>query len=95
MPLTKLEQELRPVARERIAKGQLPRYAPSTIWGGYGSGNLCSLCDQPIERDQIEYEIEDPGEHAASSTYRFHMVCQSIWQLECARDEYLRIHSTP
>lgn len=91
MPLTKLEQELRPVARERIAKGQLPRRAPSKIWGGYGTGKPCSLCDQPIKPDEIEYEIECAED--AGHAYRFHRVCQSIWQLECARDEILRKQS--
>ena len=93
MPLTKLEQELRPVARERIAKGQLPRHAPSKIWGGYGSGKLCSLCDRPIEAHEIEYEIEYA--EGSAIAYRFHRVCESIWQLECVREDYLRMQALP
>ena len=93
MPLTKLEQELRPVARERIAKGQLPRHAPSKIWGGYGAGELCSLCDQPIGSDEIVFEVEYA--EGAATTLRFHRICESIWQAECARDEYLRKQSQP
>jgi hypothetical protein len=91
MPLSKLEAELRPIARERIASGQLPREAPSRIWGGHGTGQLCALCDKPIERDEVEYEVE---EHIDGTVqlFRFHMVCQSVWQLECARDNYLRKH---
>ena len=88
MPLTELENALRPIARERIAKGQLPRQEPSRMLGGPGSGQLCSLCDKPIERYQIEYEIEH--RETAVQTFRFHTVCQSVWQLECARDDYLR-----
>jgi hypothetical protein len=90
MPLTKIEEELRPIARERIATGQLPREGPSRMWGGHGIGQRCSLCDKPIERYQIEYEVELRG--ATVQTFRFHTVCQSIWQLECARDAYLRKH---
>jgi len=88
MPLTELEEALRPIARERIAKGQLPRKEPSRMLGGPGSGQICSLCDKPIERYQIEYEIEQRG--ASAQTFRFHTACQSIWQLECAGDDYLR-----
>jgi hypothetical protein len=90
MPLTDLENTLRPIARERIAKGQLPRQEPARMLGGPGSGRPCSLCDKPIEPYQIEYEIEQQEETVR--TFRFHTVCQSIWQLECARDDYLRKH---
>jgi hypothetical protein len=89
MPLTKLEQQLRLIARERIANGQLPReMPPSRMWAGYGTGQSCSLCDKPIQRDEVEYEIEHP--HGPVQTFRFHTVCQAIWQLECARADYLR-----
>ena len=88
MPFTDFEDALRPIARERIAKGQLPRREPSRMLGGPGSGQLCSLCDKPIERYQIEYEIEQRD--AAVRTVRFHTSCQSVWQLECARDDSLR-----
>lgn len=91
MPLTKLEQELRPVARERIATGQLPCAAASRMWGGYGTGQLCSLCGEPIQPEEIEYEIEH-DDAAAVRALRFHVVCQSVWQLECARADYLKKH---
>jgi hypothetical protein len=90
MPFTKLEQELRLIARERIATGQLPSEGPSRMWGGYGTGQICSLCDKPIEAHDVEYEAELTG--AAVQTFRFHVVCQSVWQLECARDNDLKKH---
>jgi hypothetical protein len=52
------------------------------MWGGFGTGQLCSLCDKPIERYQLEYEIELGG--ATVQTFRFHTLCHSIWQFECA-----------
>jgi len=58
------------------------------MWGGYGTGQLCSLCDKPIQAHDIEYEAEPTS--AAAQTFRFHVVCQSMWQLECARPEYLK-----
>jgi hypothetical protein len=81
--LTRLEKELRPIARARIAKGQMPREAPTRFWGGFGSGWPCALCDKPIQSDEIEYEVK-PIE-AALETLRFHRVCHYAWQLECAR----------
>lgn len=92
MPLTKLEEALRPIARERIASGELPGGAASRMWGGHGTGGLCSLCDKPILSDEIEYEIEYPG-WSAAQTLRFHMVCLSAWQLECARADHLEKHA--
>lgn len=85
MPLTDLQEALRPIARERIAKGQLPCERPSRMLGGPGSGQRCSLCDKPIEHYQIEYEIE-----LKEARFRFHTVCQSTWELECGSDDHLR-----
>lgn len=88
MPLTRVEEALRPLARERIAKGQLPSGDLLRMWGGHGTGKVCSLCDKPIQSDEIEYEVEHTG--AVVQALRFHMVCLSAWQLECARDDYLK-----
>ena len=86
--LTRIEQELRLIARERIARQQLPSRGLSRMWGAYGTGQLCALCDKPIQANEVEYGIEHTG--AAVQTFRFHIVCLSAWQLECARDDYLR-----
>jgi hypothetical protein len=60
------------------------------LWGGYGTGLLCSLCARLIQREEIEYEIlhDDYG----GRMFRLHLVCRSIWQLECARDDYLKTY---
>ena len=87
-PLTQLEATLRPIARERIKKGQLPNKPPSKMWGGHGGGEFCSLCDRPIGPDEVELEFDGQVD-GIERTFRFHMVCQSVWQLECARDNYL------
>lgn len=92
MPLTELEEKLRPIARERIAKGQLPCEVPSRMWGGRGTGKPCALCDRPIEWEDGELEVEERVVDGAVQIYRFHIVCQSVWQLECARDDYLKKH---
>jgi hypothetical protein len=92
MPLTRLEAELRPIARERIAKGRLPCVVSSRMWGGPGLGHHCDLCDKEIGSDEMELEVEGPINGGEVHTFRFHVVCQSVWQLECARDDYLKKH---
>lgn len=81
--LEKLERELRPIARRRIANGQLPREELTGVWGNCPVARLCVLCDEPIEPDEADYEIERVG--AAARTLRFHRVCHYAWQLECDR----------
>lgn len=87
MPLTQLEQNLRQLARERIANGQLPSAVPERMWGGKGSGRSCSLCDAPI-RD-VELEVEERINDTIQ-TFHFHVLCQSLWQLECVREYHLK-----
>jgi hypothetical protein len=91
MPLTQLEAELRPIARERIAKGRLPHDPPKRMWGGRGTGQLCAVCDKPIQPDEVEFEVEQSLDGTVHTFY-FHILCQAVWQLECARDDHLRKH---
>ncbi len=84
MPPSPVDTELRLIARQRIASGELPaRPGPSRVFGGYGTGRLCDLCRKPISADEIEYEFEHGADPAM--TIRFHFVCQSAWQLEIVR----------
>jgi hypothetical protein len=85
--LNQLEPGLRALARKRIAQGQLPREAASRMWGGHGTGQRCTLCDSPIQCDEVEFEVEEHRDGTVQ-TFRFHMICQSVWQLECARDDH-------
>lgn len=94
MPLTQVENELRLRARDLIQRGHLPAVVPSKMWGGHGSAQCCSLCDKPIQPDEIEYEI-NAGVQQNLRTYRFHFMCHAAWQFECARREYLDKHQKP
>ncbi|MBV8854275.1 MAG: hypothetical protein JOZ93_01755 [Sinobacteraceae bacterium] len=81
MSTSSMECELRPVARARIATQLLPRERPRQILAGWGCGKPCDLCDRSITSAEVEYEIhETRADHAVS--YRFHIACQAIWQLE-------------
>lgn len=86
MPIDRIEHELRGRARELIHTGQLPDGRPTKMWGGGGSDLPCVLCERPIPRGELEYELmyrTPEGERV----YRFHFYCHTAWQLECARRE--------
>jgi hypothetical protein len=81
--LSRFEKELRPIARKRLATGQLPRWASLGFGNRFGAGAPCALCDKPIQPEEIEYEIKPIG--AAVQILRLHRACHSAWQLECDR----------
>jgi hypothetical protein len=81
------ESQLRDTAlrlrvRERIEDGRLPVMLPKAIFAGYGAGNLCLACDQPITPAQIEYEL-DHDVNGSPYRQRLHLGCHVIWQIEC------------
>ena len=80
MPFTQHELELRRRASDLIARDLLPASIPAHLWAGQGSQQPCSLCDQPIGPEEIEYELEDP-QAGTERNYRFHLRCHAIWQL--------------
>jgi len=63
----------------RISDGKVPVVDPVTLLGDNGSGTPCRVCEQPVQRHQIEYEVTDPEGRLLS----FHQACQAIWPLEC------------
>ena len=76
------EDEVRLRVQQRIDTGGLPLLRPDHIHAGYGSGNICCACDQPIEPTKIEYEIVTPDE---ARKLIFHFACYVIWQRECSQ----------
>lgn len=86
MPYHRIEKVLRKRARELIGAGHLPCGRPMHVWGGYGSELTCSLCEELIPREEVEYELEFRTADGAQF-YRFHFLCHTAWSLECARAE--------
>lgn len=72
---------LRLRVRQLIDNGRLPVVTPKRILAGYGAGDACAVCDQPITDTQVEYDVEDAVQ---DGRLIFHMRCHAIWQLECA-----------
>ncbi len=56
----------------------VPYQKPRRTWAGHGSGGLCDLCHQPIEADQIEYEVELPAD-ARVPVLNMHLGCYERW----------------
>lgn len=82
-PLTVDEAALRQRARHKLRSGILPTNAEARVWAGPGLGLPCAVCDEPIERDDLEYEIEFAlGAGKPLQPYRFHRRCHAAWQLE-------------
>jgi hypothetical protein len=66
--------------RRLIEDGRLPADLDSQIDASYGEGGVCSLCDQPIARTQVEYDCSDAR---TAKNLSFHFPCYAIWQREC------------
>ena len=75
------DTELRARIHRLIDQGSLPVMHPERVAGGYGFGRKCDACDEPITRDQIEYEVEG-GRYGVP--LEFHLGCYVLWQLDCA-----------
>jgi hypothetical protein len=55
--------------------GKRPR-----AWAGRGQGASCDLCKQPIEADQIEYELELADDPRVRNV-KLHFQCYEQWTL--------------
>ena len=71
-------------ARRAIAARELPPGVSSRVWGGRGSGQLCSLCGQPIDFNDVEIELE---EVEAAAGVRFHSKCHLLWLEACTSED--------
>jgi hypothetical protein len=66
------------VIHAKIAAGLLPRDRPQRVWVGPGSNKLCDGCEEPITKEQREYEFDPPG----WPTIRLHSDCLAAWHVE-------------
>jgi hypothetical protein len=62
---------------EKRSLGRLPDISTARTWAGNGSGAACVLCENPIEAQQIEYEVEWQNGHDRQ-LLRFHELCYRL-----------------
>ncbi len=68
------------VERQAIAARELPSGISLRVWGGRGSGKICSLCGRPIGSDDVEIELDGIEREGG---VRFHSKCHLLWQEAC------------
>ena len=82
------EADVAAVIRAKIAAGLLPRDRPQKVWVGPGSDKACDACEQPITKEQREYEFDPPG----WPTIRLHSECLGLWHVERMKINAAAIH---
>lgn len=52
------ETALREKAREVVRQGKLPTRPPDRVWGGPGVDAPCAVCELPVGKNEMEFEVE-------------------------------------
>ena len=78
------EKILREKARAAIKAGKVPSIRPDRTWGGPGVGAPCVVCDLPVTKDQLEFEIQfsHNGDNPGLDKYHVHVRCFAAWEFE-------------
>jgi hypothetical protein len=78
------ESRLREQATAAIQNGKLPARAPDRTWGGPGVGAPCSVCERPVTKQELEFEIqfERDGDMPGLDKYHVHIRCFAAWEFE-------------
>jgi hypothetical protein len=76
---------LRQKALKAIRDGKMPRQYPKHLWGGPSSGARCTICGEPTNSGEIEFELEftPPGDHRGHGNPTVHKRCFSEWEAAC------------
>lgn len=80
------EAVLRQQARQVIQSGKLPSRHPDRTWGGPGVGAPCTVCTEPVTRDQMKFEIQFAHDGDTPDLDKFHVHLRSFaaWEMERA-----------
>ena len=78
------EKSLREKARVVIKNGKVPSRRPDRTWGGPGVGATCVVCDVPVTKDQLEFEIQfaHDGDNPGVDNHHVHVRCFAAWEFE-------------
>jgi len=70
------EENLRRLARDRLATGELPPVRPGPTLERVGSGRPCALCGAAVRFEEVECQW--PGD-LDTRRFRFHLACHKGW----------------
>ncbi|HEY1889463.1 MAG TPA: hypothetical protein VGG63_03610 [Steroidobacteraceae bacterium] len=74
---------LRARAREAMKSGNLPHHRPQSVWGGPGSGEPCAVCDEAVDKEDVELELQFSSDGEAGTLhYHVHARCFAAWEIE-------------
>jgi hypothetical protein len=78
------EPMLRGKARAAVQSEKLPGRPPDRTWGGPGVGAACSVCELPVTKDEMEFEIQfaRDGGNPGLDKYHVHVQCFAAWEFE-------------
>jgi hypothetical protein len=78
------EPRLREQARQAVQNGKLPARRPDRTWGGPGVGAKCVVCEKPVTKDEMEFEIEfaHDGTSPGLDKFHLHVRCFEAWEFE-------------
>ena len=68
-------------AQDALRAGKLPPRRPDRVWGGRGTGRVCSICNTSITPDAVEFELEFIWA-AEVTTHHVHVDCFAVWDRE-------------
>src|SRR5215831_12822248 len=77
---TRSSAELCLLARERVENGELPSSISPGKHAEFGAGQLCRLCRQRIDPEQIGYRLTTPS---GANGLMFHHRCLDAWRSAC------------
>jgi len=80
------EIRLREQAQKSIQSGRLPAREPDRTWGGPDVGAECSVCERPVTKQEMEFEIQFARDGKALESgldkYHVHIRCSAPWEFE-------------
>ena len=78
------ESLLREKARAAVQNGKLPARRPDRTWGGPGVGAECAVCNLPVAKNQMEFEIQfaRDGDNPGLDKFHVHVRCFAAWEFE-------------
>jgi hypothetical protein len=76
------EPMLRGKARAEVQSEKLPGRPPDRTWGGPGVGAACSVCELPVTKDEMEFEIQFARDGGNPGLDKYHVQCFAAWEFE-------------